>query len=420
MSLDQKIESGAFDQTLSQLYPDLAAAKKRLRKLTAAYQACFGGSPERLFSAPGRTEIGGNHTDHQRGRVLAASVNLDVVAAVAPCVEPVIRIQSEGYPMDTIELDALDIHETETNHAASLIRGVAARFVQLGHKIGGFTAYTSSNVLKGSGLSSSAAFEVLVGTILNHLYCDAAVSAVEIAQIGQYAENVYFGKPSGLMDQTACSVGGVVTIDFEDTDHPRVRQVGLDLAAHGYALCVIDSGADHSDLTCEYAAIPTEMQAVASCLGGKELRDCTMDQLMERLPEVRKSAGDRAVLRAIHFYTDHARVSRQVQALEQDDFERFLSLVNESGRSSWLYLQNIVPTGAIFHQEVAFALALCEQLLGGRGAFRVHGGGFAGTIQAFVPLELLEPFRLGMEKALGQGRCHVLSIRPLGGEMLGM
>ena len=414
-NLAESINAGALDQTLSQLYPDLMAARARLLVLTAAYENCFGEKPKALFSAPGRTEIGGNHTDHQHGRVLAASVNLDVIAAVAPCDEPVIRIQSEGYPVDVIDLTDLSPQPSEINQSASLIRGIAARMTELGHPVGGFCAYTTSTVLKGSGLSSSAAFEVLVGTIINHLFCDNAFSAVEIAQIGQYAENVFFGKPSGLMDQTASSVGSVISIDFADTAHPIVQQATLDLAAHGYALCIIDSGADHADLTDEYASIPADMKAVAQVLGCEVLRETSRQALLDSIVSVREKAGDRAVLRALHFFADNDRVPAQVQALAADDFPAFLRLVNESGRSSWLHLQNIVPTGATKHQEVALTLALCEQLLGGQGAFRVHGGGFAGTVQAFVPLTLLDHFRQGIEAVLGAGRCHVLDIRPRGG-----
>ena len=373
----------------------------------------FHRSAQYLFSAPGRTEIGGNHTDHQLGRVLAGAVSLETVAAVAVNGENVIRVLSEGYPLCEIALDDLAIRPEEFGTTAALIRGVAAG---TGLRKG-FDAYICSTVLPGSGLSSSAAFEVLLGTIASHL-SGAGLNAVEIAQLGQKVENEYFGKPCGLMDQMASSVGGIITIDFADPAKPVIEHLELDLAALGYALCIIDSGADHADLTDEYAAIPREMKAVAAVFGKSVLREVDEDAFFARLGEVRAAAGDRAALRAMHFFADNRRVAEQVAALRSGDFDAFLRLVNESGRSSWLYLQNVVPTGATVHQELAAALALAAKLLNGRGACRVHGGGFAGTIQAFVPLDLLESFRAGMEAALGEGSCHVLSIRPEGGILL--
>ena len=373
----------------------------------------FHRSAQYLFSAPGRTEIGGNHTDHQLGRVLAGAVSLETVAAVAENGENVIRVLSEGYPLCEIALDDLAIRPEEFGTTAALIRGVAA-----GTGLSrGFDAYICSTVLPGSGLSSSAAFEVLLGTIASQL-SGAGLNAVEIAQLGQKVENEYFGKPCGLMDQMASSVGGIITIDFADPAKPVIEHLELDLAALGYALCIIDSGADHADLTDEYAAIPREMKAVAAVFGKSVLREVDEDAFFARLGEVRAAAGDRAALRAMHFFADNRRVAEQVAALRSGDFDAFLRLVNESGRSSWLYLQNVVPTGATAHQELAAALALAAKLLNGRGACRVHGGGFAGTIQAFVPLDLLESFRAGMEAALGEGSCHVLSIRPEGGILL--
>ena len=373
----------------------------------------FHRSAQYLFSAPGRTEIGGNHTDHQLGRVLAGAVSLETVAAVAVNGENVIRVLSEGYPLCEIALDDLAIRPEEFGTTAALIRGVAAG---TGLRKG-FDAYICSTVLPGSGLSSSAAFEVLLGTIASQL-SGADLNAVEIAQLGQKVENEYFGKPCGLMDQMASSVGGIITIDFADPAKPVIEHLELDLAALGYALCIIDSGADHADLTDEYAAIPREMKAVAAVFGKSVLREVDEDAFFARLGEVRAAAGDRAALRAMHFFADNRRVAEQVAALRSGDFDAFLRLVNESGRSSWLYLQNVVPTGATVHQELAAALALAAKLLNGRGACRVHGGGFAGTIQAFVPLDLLESFRAGMEAALGEGSCHVLSIRPEGGILL--
>ena len=328
-----------------------------------------------------------------------------------------IRVQSEGYPLCTVSLEELDVRPAEFGSTLSLIRGVAARITQLGHRVHGFDAYVTSRVLPGSGLSSSAAFEVLLGTVINSLD-GCGLSAIEIAQIGQYAENVFFGKPCGLMDQMASSVGGIVTIDFADASRPVVEPLDFDFASCGHALCIVNSGADHADLTDEYAAIPREMKAVCAVFGKEHLREVDEDAFYARLREVRDAAGDRAALRAMHFFEDNRRVKEQVEALKANDFQRFLDLVNESGRSSWLYLQNVVPTGSTLHQELAVTLALAARLLKGRGASRVHGGGFAGTIQAFVPLDLLEEFKNGIEATLGEGRCQVLSIRPEGGVLM--
>ena len=383
--------------------------------LDAGFASVFGGAPERYFSAPGRTEISGNHTDHQRGRVLAAAVNLDTVAAVRPNGTGIIRILSKGYPMSVVDLGELTPVEAEINSTPALIRGVAARFVQLGCKVEGFDAYVESTVLPGSGLSSSAAYEVLIGTIINHLFFDGRVSQPEIAMIGQYAENVFFGKPCGLMDQMASAVGNLVNIDFFDKENPVIHPVTFDFASCGHALCIIDSGADHADLTDEYAAVPGEIKAVAACFGKEVLTQIDEQDFYAAIPALRKQCGDRAVMRCIHFYQENRRVPQQVAALEQGDFDTFLQLIKESGRSSWMYLQNVIPAGYKLHQDVAVSLALCEHYLQGKGAFRVHGGGFAGTVQAFVPFELLESFRAGIDAALGEGACHVLSIRPQGG-----
>ena len=371
-----------------------------------------------LISAPGRTEISGNHTDHQRGCVLAAAVNLETVADVTLNGTNNICVRSEGYPETVVELDDLNIREEEKNTSAALIRGVAAAFEQLGARLQGFDAEVHSTVLPGSGLSSSAAFEVLMGTICNELFFDRRLSAVEIAQIGQYAENVYFGKPSGLMDQAASAVGGMVYIDFANPDRPQVERIDFDFEKAGHALCIIDSGADHADLTDEYAAIPRELKAVCAYFGKDVLREISEADFMEALPKLRGKVPDRALLRAVHFYQENKRVQAQKKALQENDFDTFLRLTKQSGYSSWMYLQNISPAGATQHQEVAVALALCDTLLNGRGAYRVHGGGFAGTVQAFVPVDMLEEFKTGMERVLGEGSCHVLSIRNEGGVRL--
>ena len=383
--------------------------------LDAGFAAAFGGAPIRYFSAPGRTEIGGNHTDHQRGRVLAAAVNLDTRAAVRPNGSSTVRILSQGYPMSVVDLAQLTPQESEINTTPALIRGVCARFAQLGCRLSGFDAYCESTVLPGSGLSSSAAYEVLIGTIVNHLFFDGKATQPEIAQIGQYAENVFFGKPCGLMDQMASAVGNLVTIDFFDKDHPVIEPVDFDFSSCGHALCIIDSRASHADLTDEYAAVPGEIKAVAKYMGKEVLTQIDEADFYARLPELRKICGDRAVMRCIHFYQENARVPKQVEALRSEDFDTFLRLIKESGYSSYMYLQNVIPAGYTAHQDVAVSLALCDHFLQGRGAYRVHGGGFAGTVQAFVPFDLLDSFRSGIDAALGEGACHVLSIRPQGG-----
>ena len=386
-----------------------------VEQLNQGFAQVFGSAPERYFSAPGRTEIGGNHTDHQRGRVLAAAVNLDTVAAVRLNGTNTIRIQSEGYPICEVVLDQLTPVQSEINTTMALIRGVAARFTQLGCKVEGFDAYVTSTVLPGSGLSSSAAYEVLIGTIINHLFFDGKVSQPEIAMIGQYAENVFFGKPCGLMDQMASAVGGMVTIDFFDKEKPVIESVEFDFAACGHALCIIDSRASHADLTDEYAAITLELKNICSFFGCDVLTQIPEEKFVANMAALREKFGDRAVLRAYHFYKENARVPQQVAALRAGDFEKFLRLVKESGYSSYMYLQNVIPAGYKEKQDVALSLALCELYLNGRGAYRVHGGGFAGTVQAFVPFDILDAFRAGIDAVLGQGACHVLSIRPEGG-----
>ena len=395
--------------------PTLFLSRDDRQILDHGFADAFGTRPERYFSAPGRTEIGGNHTDHQRGRVLAAAVNLDTRAAVRENGTNTIRILSKGYPMCTVTLDTLVPQPEEINSTPALIRGVAARFVELGCPVKGFDAYCESTVLPGSGLSSSAAFEVLIGTVINGLFFDGKISQPEIAQIGQYAENVFFGKPCGLMDQMASAVGNLVTIDFLDREKPVIEPVDFDFSACGHALCIIDSQASHADLTDEYAAIPGEIKAVAASMGKEVLTQIDEADFFAALPRLRKQCGDRAVMRCIHFYQENARVPLQVAALQNGDFDGFLQLIKQSGYSSYMYLQNVIPAGYKEHQDVAVALALCEHYLNGRGAYRVHGGGFAGTVQAFVPFDILESFRAGIDAVLGSGACHVLSIRPQGG-----
>jgi len=384
-------------------------------QLKLGFEKQFGRKADYVFSAPGRTELSGNHTDHQHGCVMAAAVNREALAAVCENGTMTVRLLSEGYGLLEIDLKDLTVHAEEVNTTAALIRGVASKFQSFGLR--GFDAYVTSTVLSGSGLSSSAAFEVLMGTIFNHLL-NAGKDAVEIAQIGQYAENVYFGKPCGLMDQMASSVGNIIAIDFADPAKPIVTPMAFDFSSCGYSLCVIDSGAGHEDLTDEYAAITRELKAVCAVFGKAFLRDVEEAEFLDRIAEVRAACGDRAVLRAIHVFAENKRVALQRKALEENDFETFLRYVKESGSSSWRLLQNVIPSGWQAHQEVAFALALAEKLLAGRGACRVHGGGFAGTIQTFVPNDMLDEFCTAMEKALGKGSCHVMSIRKEGGVLM--
>jgi len=388
-----------------------------MSEIKQKFENTFHAAPTHVFSAPGRTELSGNHTDHQHGLVLAAAVELDTRAAVALNGTDVIRVLSEGYPLCEVDLRDLSIRPEEKNTTAALIRGVAAGFTKRGCTVKGFDAYVTSTVLPGSGLSSSAAFEVLLGTAINHLF-SCGIDAVEIAKIAQYAENVFFGKPCGLMDQMASSVGGCVAIDFADPAIPVITPVDFDFSACGHQLCIIDSGASHADLTDEYAAVPGELSAVSGFFGKAVLRDVPEADFYAALPRVRAATGDRAVLRAIHVYDENRRVEAQVAALQQGDFNGFLRYVNLSGFSSQNLLQNVIPTGATTHQDVALALALARHLLNGRGACRVHGGGFAGTIQAFVPDDMLESFRNGVEAVLGEGSCHVLAIRREGGMLL--
>lgn len=367
-----------------------------------------------FFSAPGRTEISGNHLDHQHGCVLAGAVNLQTEAEVTFNGTDIIRVDSEGFPPVQVDVHDLSIRENEKNTTAALVRGVAAAFQKRGCTLRGFDAKVRSTVFPGSGLSSSAAFEVLMATICNELFYEKKLSPTELAQIGQWAENVYFGKPSGLLDQMASAVGGMVFMDFQDNENPVVERLDFDFAAAGHALCIIDVGADHADMTDSYAAIPGELKALCALYGKSVLREIPEETFYEKLPQIRHQVPDRAILRAIHFYQENKRVLRQADALRRNDFDTFLTLVKESGRSSWMYVQNVIPAGAIAHQDMALALALCDKLLGDQGAYRVHGGGFAGTVQAFVPMDMLEDFQQQIQHLLSPNCCHVLTIRKEG------
>ena len=415
------LKNGAHDSALSALYaPEgggpLDAARTRAAGVAEAFAARFGGDAQgaALFSGPGRTEIGGNHTDHQHGRVLCGSVDLDMLACAAPNGLSVVRFVSEGYPALEIDLSDLAPKQEEQNTSAALVRGVAAKIKELGYPLSGFDACAVSTVLSGSGLSSSAAYETLVGNIFNHFCCGDKLDPIAIAKIGQYAENVYFGKPCGLMDQMGSSVGGAVFIDFNDPADPVVEQVDYDFTKSGHALCIVDTGSSHGDLTDDYAAVTREMGAVAAHFGKAVLRDVSVTDFRAAIPALREECGDRAVLRAMHFYDDDHTVNLEAAALKNGDFDFFLTLVNQSGLSSALHLQNTWSVHDPRQQAIPLALAEAERLLDG-GAVRVHGGGFAGTIQAWVPQGDLEAFKNGMEALLGQGKCHVLRIRPVGG-----
>lgn len=417
--LKAQLMSGAYDDRLRRVYvTDDAVQEQRARyaALAETFASLYNADRDvRLFSAPGRTEVGGNHTDHNHGRVLAAGINLDAAAAAAKNDENIVRVKSAGYDMDVVDLSDLSVHKNERGHSPALVRGMCRGFLNHGYKIGGFDAATVSQVLSGSGLSSSAAYEVLVGVMLNALYNDGAADAVTIAKIAQYAENEYFGKPCGLMDQTACAVGSFVTIDFADPKNPAIEEVKFDFAACSHALCIVDTKGSHSDLTDEYAYIREEMESVAQCFGKTVLREVPEADFYAALPSLRKKVGDRAILRAMHFYADNARVLKEVAALRAGDFESFKQYIRESGFSSFMYNQNVFSVKKPQEQPVALALAVSQQVLEGRGAWRVHGGGFAGTIQAFVPLDLLDAYKSAMESVFGAGTCYVLSIRPVGG-----
>jgi galactokinase len=416
-TLIAKINNGsnhAFKALYGSDPAELKAHAKRYADLLRQFETSFGSRNIELFSAPGRTEIGGNHTDHNYGRVLAGAVNLDNVAVAAKNDTNIIHIESEGYPRFEVDLSALKPDKKEQFTSAALVRGICARLKELGYAIGGFDACIDGGVPKGSGLSSSASFEVLIGAILSQLFNQGKVDPIQNAIIGQYAENNYFGKPCGLMDQTACAMGGLITIDFKDPSNPVVKKVNFDFVATGFALVITDTGGNHADLNDEYASLPTDMKAVAAELGAKVLRQVRIDQVIQMIPKIREKVGDRAILRAIHFQGDNQRVVEQVAALEKNDFKAFLGMVVDSGYSSYMYNQNIYPVNNVKEQGVSLALALSELVLKGNGAWRVHGGGFAGTIQAFVPQNLLEKYISTLENVYGAGSCHKLFIRQQG------
>ncbi len=416
--LIHQINSGQLDEKFEDLYGDdkiIDYQKKRYADAISTFEKYYGEDDIAVFSAPGRSEIGGNHTDHQHGEVLAASINLDAIAVVKKTDDNVVKVRSDEYPEVVIPLDDLSVNMDEKETTLSLIKGVLAGFVENNLKIGGFHAYITSDVLIGAGLSSSAAFEVLIGTILSGLYNDMNVSPILIAQIGQYAENVYFGKPCGLMDQMACSVGGLVHIDFADPRSPIVEKADFGIDEYGYSLCITDTKGSHADLTHEYAAVPSEMKAVAEYFGKEVLREVSAEEIVANISDIRKKVGDRSVLRALHFVNENARVGKEVAALRGKNITEFLGLVKESGDSSYKFLQNVYSNQDVEHQNVSLALLLSEMFLEKNGVCRVHGGGFAGTIQAFVKNNVVELYQKYMDEVFGEGACTAMQIRKYGG-----
>lgn len=415
--LIQKIQNKEYDDILTDIYVDihlLAHQKQRYIKAIEKFIDLYGDQDVEVYSTPGRSEVCGNHTDHQHGEVLAAAINLDIIAIVT-LKEGIIKVLSDDYDIKGIDIYDLEKKDIEVETSEGLIRGVCARFQELGYKIGGFNAYMTSEVLQGSGLSSSAAFEVVVGTVLSGLYNNMTIDAVTIAQIGQYAENVYFGKPCGLMDQCACSVGSLIHIDFQDNEQPIVNKIEVDFKAFKHSLCIVDVHASHADLTNDYASIPYEMKKVARFFGKEFLRDVDEKAFYNQLPEVRIAINDRAVLRTIHLFEENKRVEKAVKALNEGDFDTFKSIIKASGESSFKYLQNIYSNNNTDQQAISIALALSEDILGVKGVCRVHGGGFAGTIQAFVEDDFVEDYKTEIEKYFGRGSCHVLKVRKYGG-----
>ena len=416
--LKEALKEGKYNQLLKDIYVDesvLAYQQERYIKALESFEKIYGEKEVEIYSAPGRSEVGGNHTDHQYGKVLATSINLDAIAIVAPKEEAVIDLKSEGYDCIQVDLDHLDKNDVKEGSSESLIAGVAFKLKEEGYKIGGFEAYVTSDVLNGAGMSSSAAFEVLIGNILSGLYNDMKISPVFLAQAGQFAENEFFGKPCGLMDQMASSVGGLINIDFEDPKNPKIKKVEVDFEEYGHSLCIVDTKGSHADLTDDYAAIPEEMKEVAGFFDKAVLREVDKDDFYLNLPKIREILGDRAVLRAMHLFEENKRVDEQVKALEDGDFETFKKLIKESGNSSFKYLQNVYSNHDLNNQSVSIGLAMSDISLGDRGVSRVHGGGFAGTIQAFVPNDIVGMYKKNMEHVFGEGACHVLKVRPYGG-----
>ena len=412
------ITNGELNDTLKELYgaENVATQAMRYTKAINEFINIYGDIDCNIFSVPGRSELSGNHTDHNHGEVLAGSINLDIIAIASKTDDNTIRIKSEGFPEDSVDLNKYtEPQKSDFFKSNALIAGMAKAFKNDGYAVGGYVAYTTSNVFKGSGLSSSAAFEVMVGNILNYLYNEGKVDNVEIAKMAQYSENVFFGKPCGLMDQMACAVGGFVHIDFEDTKNPVIDKIDFDMSGAGFALCIVNTGGNHADLNEDYASVPAEMKSVAKFLGCEYLRQTCLGEVMVNIKALREEVGDRAILRAYHFFNENDRVRAQASALKDGDVEAFLAYVIKSGNSSFKFLQNVYTTKNVSEQGLSLALAITESLLCDTGAaWRVHGGGFAGTIQAFVPFEQVDAYKEEIDSAFGEGACHILRIRPQG------
>lgn len=416
--MKKNIQEGRLDERIIDIYVDttkLEYHKKRYVQAIELFETYYGAGEAEIFSAPGRSEVGGNHTDHQHGEVLAASINLDTIGIVRQTEDNQIRIISDDYDEVIVSLDDIGCKDEEKETTTALIKGVVAGFMERGYNVGGFRAYATSDVLIGAGLSSSAAFETLIGTILSGLYNDMSISAIEIAIIGQYAENVYFGKPCGLMDQMACSVGNLVHIDFKDPKKPEVEKLDFNMSEYGYSLCITDTKGSHADLTDEYAAVPREMKNIAKYFGKEVLRDVEYLSVLKAIPELREKYGDRSVLRALHFFHENERVQKEVNALKNKDITLFLENVKASGDSSFKYLQNVYSGSDIENQNISVALLMSDISLKEEGVSRVHGGGFAGTIQAFVKNEYVESYKILMDNVFGEGSCKDLRIRKYGG-----
>ncbi len=413
------VNDGIYDENLKSVYVTdeaVQSQKPRYVETLKDFGELFGYDRDvSIMSAPGRTEVCGNHTDHNNGKVLAASINLDAIAVVAKNDDNIVRVQSKGHKMNVVDLDDLVPNEANFGTSTTLVQGVMAGIKNLGYTVSGFDAYTTSDVMGGSGLSSSAAFEVLLGSVLSYMFNDGKISAVDIAKVAQYSENVFFGKPCGLLDQMASSVGTFVTIDFESTKDPVIKKIDFDFSKSGHSLCIVDTHGNHSDLTDDYAAVRTEMEDVAKALGKNVLREVPYEEFFAALPELTKKVNDRAILRAIHFFNENKRVEKAVACLEKNDFEGFKQVIIDSGRSSFMLNQNVYTPKTPTEQKLSLALAISKELLEGKGAWRVHGGGFAGTIQAFVPNEMLDTYKKTLESVFGEGSCHVLIIRPVGG-----
>lgn len=413
------VKSGEMDEKLRTVYvldSEVEKQKPRYISLLEEFIKLFGDDRDVIItSAPGRTEVCGNHTDHNNGKVMAASINLDAIAVCAKSSDNRIRVKSQGHAMNEVNITKLLPDEAEFGHSTAMVRGVVAKIQNLGFEIGGFDAVTTSDVMGGSGLSSSAAFEVLLGTTVSYLFNDGKISAVDIAKVAQYSENVFFGKPCGLLDQMASSVGTFVSIDFESTEKPVIKKVDYDFSTSGHSLCIVDTGGNHSDLTDDYAVVRAEMESVAAAMGKNVLREISFEDFKKALPEIKDKVNDRAIIRAFHFYNENIRVEKAVSALESGDFDAFKQIIIDSGHSSYMYNQNVFAPSNPTEQKLSVALCMSEDILKGKGAWRVHGGGFAGTIQAFVPNDILDEYKTAMESVFGEGNCHVLIIRPVGG-----